>query len=321
MSTLDARANTRRFERRRDELVQGLRWPGGAGLALSFVLNIEEGAEFSVADGDAHNEAVHEITHRVEGAPDYCMGTHFEYGARAGYARILQRFADAGLPLTLNVCGRALQRTPWVAADARQHGFEMCGHGWLWESPAGMDEATERAVIARTVATITQLGGMAPSGWHQAFRKSARLASQRCHMRLGRGRVLAQQQRRPRRAPFAAAARLPCQVGKAQQRVAALARAHEFTRAADLQVAARDLEAVGGLGHGLQPVLAGGRQRRRVQQHAHAGHRAAAHAAAQLVQLARPKRSACSITIRLALGTSTPTSITVVATSTASRPR
>jgi len=166
MTTVDARANARRFERRRNDLVQGLRWPGGAGLALSFVLNIEEGAEFSLADGDAHNEAVHEITHRVEGAPDYCMGTHFEYGARAGYARILQRFADAGLPLTLNVCGRALQRTPWVAADARQHGFEMCGHGWLWESPAGMDEATERAVIARTVATITQLGGMAPSGWH-----------------------------------------------------------------------------------------------------------------------------------------------------------
>ncbi|RZL41232.1 MAG: chitin deacetylase, partial [Variovorax sp.] len=38
-----------------------LRWPGGAALAVSFVLNFEEGAEFSVADGDAHNEGVYEV--------------------------------------------------------------------------------------------------------------------------------------------------------------------------------------------------------------------------------------------------------------------
>lgn len=166
MSAIDTWANARRFDGRRDTRVDSLRWPNGAGLAVSFVLNIEEGAECSVADGDEHNEAVHEITHLVVGRPDYCMGTHFEYGARAGYARVVARFIDAGLPLTLNVCGRALERTPWVADDARHHGFEMCGHGWRWESPSAMDEAAERTAIARTVATITRLGGRAPVGWH-----------------------------------------------------------------------------------------------------------------------------------------------------------
>lgn len=174
MTDPDAWANARRFDGRRDARVDRFRWPKGAGLAVSFVLNVEEGAECSVADGDEHNEAVHEITKLLVGRPDYCMGTHFEYGARAGYARVVRRFVAAGLPLTLNVCGRALERTPWVADDARQHGFEMCGHGWRWESPSGMDEATERAAIAKTVSALTRLGGKAPVGWHCKGSRSPR---------------------------------------------------------------------------------------------------------------------------------------------------
>jgi len=164
--TPDDILNARRFDGRRSARELALRWPGGAGLAISFVLNVEEGAEVSVADGDGINEAVHEITNRLDGVPDYCLGTHFEYGARAGYARIAQRFVDAGLPLTLNVCGRALERTPWVADDVRAHGWEPCGHGWTWTSPAGRAEADEAADIARTAATIARLTGRAPTGWH-----------------------------------------------------------------------------------------------------------------------------------------------------------
>jgi len=166
MTSIDAIFNARRFQPRRHAALDQLRWPNGAGLAISFVLNIEEGAELSIADGDMSNEAVHEITQRLDGAPDYCLGTHFEYGARAGYGRVLHRFVDAALPLTLNVCGRALERTPWVADDARRHGFELCGHGWRWESPALFDETSERAVITRTADTIRRLAGASPVGWH-----------------------------------------------------------------------------------------------------------------------------------------------------------
>ena len=162
----NALANARRFDGRRDDRVGRLRWPGGAGLAISFVLNIEESAEWSMADVDALNEAVHEVTLRLDGGPDDCLGTHFDCGARAGSVRIVQRLTDAGLPLTLNVCGRALERTPWVEEDARRHGFELCGHGWRWASPASMDEASERTAIAGTVATLESLAGKAPVGWH-----------------------------------------------------------------------------------------------------------------------------------------------------------
>jgi hypothetical protein len=52
------------------------RWPGGARLALSFVVNVEEGAELSLASGDIRNESVHEIREEVAGQPDPCMETH-----------------------------------------------------------------------------------------------------------------------------------------------------------------------------------------------------------------------------------------------------
>ncbi|MGE4371097.1 MAG: polysaccharide deacetylase family protein [Burkholderiaceae bacterium] len=142
------------------------RWPDNKGLAVSFVLNIEEGGEFSINAGDGRNERVHEAVHEIAGAPDFCMETHFEYGARCGYDRIVKRFAQRGLPLTLNVCGRALECTPWVAQDALEHGFELCGHGWRWESPALMDEATERQAIEKTVSSIERLWGRRPAGWH-----------------------------------------------------------------------------------------------------------------------------------------------------------
>lgn len=166
MNPIDDRVNSRRFEHRRSVTEDAVRWPGGAALALSFVLNIEEGAELSLADGDGVNEAVHEITQRVDGASDFCMGTHFEFGARVGHARVLQRFADRGLALTLNACGRALQRTPWVADVAQRQGFELCGHGWQWLSPVHLDETAERDAIARTAQVIAQLGGRTPAGWH-----------------------------------------------------------------------------------------------------------------------------------------------------------
>jgi peptidoglycan/xylan/chitin deacetylase (PgdA/CDA1 family) len=142
------------------------RWPGDAGLAVSFVLNVEEGAELALTSGDERNESRHEVNHEVVGAPDLCMQSMFEYGARVGYGRITRLLQQAGLPLTLNACVRALEATPWIASDAAARGFEVCCHGWRWESHAGMDEEHERALIARCVQGIARLYGRAPVGWH-----------------------------------------------------------------------------------------------------------------------------------------------------------
>jgi len=147
-------------------------WPGGARLAVSFVLNFEEGAEFSVSDGDARNEAIYEVTDRLEG-PDPCIDSHFEYGTRAAWWRILDLFDRYGLPLTLSACGRAVERSPWLARDAVARGHEVSAHGWRWESHAGMAESAERTAIARTVEAITRATGARPVGWHTRSAPSA----------------------------------------------------------------------------------------------------------------------------------------------------
>lgn len=141
-------------------------WPNGARLAVSFVVNVEEGAEYSIGDGDPRNEFVHEIREEVEGAPDLCMETHFAYGPRQGYARIRDALAAHGARATFSTCGRAAERLPWLLRDAVAHGHEISCHGWLWERHANLDRETEAAIIARTHAAIARAAGTAPVGWH-----------------------------------------------------------------------------------------------------------------------------------------------------------
>ncbi|WP_042249957.1 polysaccharide deacetylase family protein [Paracoccus sp. PAMC 22219] len=144
----------------------GMRWPGDAGLAVSVVVNIEEGAELSIGDGDEANEAIYEAVEQVDDVIDPCMESHFEYGPRAGWPRIRAVLAARGIPATLNACGRAIARTPWIAAEAVDDGHEVSAHGWRWERHVGMDRDHEAGVIAQTVAAIAQAAGTPPVGWH-----------------------------------------------------------------------------------------------------------------------------------------------------------
>jgi allantoinase len=141
------------------------RWPGGARVAVSLVVNFEEGGEFAVSDGDPVNEGIYEATHRLDG-PDPCIESHFEYGTRAAWWRIMDLFDTHGVKVTVSACGRAVERSPELARDAVARGHEVSAHGWRWESHAGMEEATERRAIARTVAAIEQATGQRPVGWH-----------------------------------------------------------------------------------------------------------------------------------------------------------
>jgi peptidoglycan/xylan/chitin deacetylase (PgdA/CDA1 family) len=141
-------------------------WPRGEKLALSFVVNVEEGAEMSLTSGDSRNEPTYEAREEVVGHPDPCMESHFAYGSRVGLWRILDAFDAHGMKATFSSCGRAVAATPILAAAPHARGHEVSAHGWRWESHAGMAEDTERAVIAATVAAIRDATGERPVGWH-----------------------------------------------------------------------------------------------------------------------------------------------------------
>jgi len=146
--------------------VPDIAWPGGARLAVSFVLNFEEGAELSIADGDERNEPVYEVRDEVIGAPDPCMTSHYEYGPRAGFDRIMGLLDKYGVRATVSTCARAAERVPTLIAEAVERGHEISCHGYRWESHAGMEPGHEAEVIARTHDSLTRIAGKAPVGWH-----------------------------------------------------------------------------------------------------------------------------------------------------------
>ena len=144
------------------------RWPGGARLALQFVLNVEEGAENCVLHGDAASETfLSEIINAQPFAARHLsMESLYEYGARAGVWRVLRLFESRGLPLTVFGVAQALARTPELVAVCRELGHEIACHGLRWISYQNIDEATERAHIAEAVRIFRTLTGSAPLGWY-----------------------------------------------------------------------------------------------------------------------------------------------------------
>lgn len=141
-------------------------WPGDARVAVSFVLNFEEGAEYSIIDGDDRNEAVYEVIDQLHGIPDPCIQTHFDYGTKAGWWRIADTFQRFEATCTVSACGLAVARSPQIALDAVQRGFEVSAHGWRWESHARMRIDDERRAIRQTIDAITEATGVRPRGWH-----------------------------------------------------------------------------------------------------------------------------------------------------------
>ena len=144
-------------------------WPNGAKLALSFVLNYEEGGENTVLNGDAGSELyLHEVPggSPILGERNRTVESQFDYGARAGVWRILRAFAARKLPFTVYGVGRALELNPTVARAFADAGHEVASHAWRWIDYHNVDEATERAEIARCVDVIERLTGTRPVGWY-----------------------------------------------------------------------------------------------------------------------------------------------------------
>ncbi len=144
------------------------RWPGRARIAVSFVLNYEEGGENCVLHGDPASET---FLSEIIGAQAFAdrhlsMESIYEYGSRAGVWRLLRLFQDRGLPLTIFGVSMALQRHPEVTRAFVELGHEIACHGLRWISYQSMDEATERNHLAEAVRIIRELTGQSPLGWY-----------------------------------------------------------------------------------------------------------------------------------------------------------
>lgn len=143
-----------------------LSWPDGKTLALSVVLNVEEGSEMSVADGDKKPEPVDELGVAL-GVPirNYANESNYQYGIRAGGPRILRVLAKHGVTTTVTAAALSLERAPALTAALVEGGHEVAAHGWRWIHQFSYDEDREREFVEKAASSIEATCGARPAGW------------------------------------------------------------------------------------------------------------------------------------------------------------
>jgi putative urate catabolism protein len=145
------------------------KWPGGARLALQFVLNYEEGAENSILHGDKASEAfLSEIVAAkpLEGVRHMSMESLYEYGSRVGVWRLLEIFAHHDLPLTVFGVAMAMERNPAAVDAFLKAGHEVASHGWRWINYQDVPLDVERSHMQRAIEIHRRLTGERPLGWY-----------------------------------------------------------------------------------------------------------------------------------------------------------
>src|SRR5271165_5470632 len=145
------------------------RWPGGACICVSFVINYEEGGERNILHGDTTSEA---FLSDVLGAQPWPGQRHmnvesmYEYGSRAGFWRLWRIFTDRQIPATVFAVATALARHPEAVAAMREAQWEIASHGLKWIDYKDMPESEERAHLAEAIRIHTSTTGERPFGWY-----------------------------------------------------------------------------------------------------------------------------------------------------------
>jgi putative urate catabolism protein len=145
------------------------RWPGGARVAVQFVMNFEEGGESSILHGDAASEA---FLTDVLGATPWPGKRHmnvesmFEYGSRAGFWRLWRMFVARQLPVTVFGVATALARNPDIVTAMREAKWEIASHGLKWIDYKDFSEADERAHMRDAIRIHIEATGERPLGWY-----------------------------------------------------------------------------------------------------------------------------------------------------------
>ena len=149
------------------------RWPNGAHVAVNFVINYEEGGEYSVPDGDPASEAglTEGATAAVRGR-DLGAESMFMFGSRAGFWRLHRMFTKRNVPCTVFAVARALERNPEASAAIREAGWDVAGHGLRWEMHVNLAPEKEREHIRLATEIIAKCVGHRPEGWYTRYAPS-----------------------------------------------------------------------------------------------------------------------------------------------------
>lgn len=141
-------------------------WPNGAKLAISIVVNIEEGAELNIADGDPSPEPVDELGISMKRPiRNFANESNYRYGIDAGADRIFGLLDRYRMQATITAAALALERAPALALDLRGSRHEICAHGFRWSHQHNLERDEERGFIRQAADSIERSVGTRPVGW------------------------------------------------------------------------------------------------------------------------------------------------------------
>lgn len=141
-------------------------WPNDARIALSMVVNVEEGSEYNITQGDRGPEPVDELQVSVsKPIRNYGNESNYLYGIKEGAPRIIKLLDKFNVNATWTVCAQSLEKYPHLAETIKQRGDEACSHGYRWIHQFRMKEDEERAFIKKAADSIEQTTGQRPKGW------------------------------------------------------------------------------------------------------------------------------------------------------------
>ena len=151
-------------------LAHNPKWPGGAHVAVQFVINYEEGGESCILDGDPASESL--LSEIVGAAPwlgqrNLNMESIYEYGSRAGFWRLWRLFTELKVQATVYGVTLAMARNPEAVAAMKEAGWEIASHGYRWLEYKDFPEEVERRHILEAVRLHTELTGERPYGMYQ----------------------------------------------------------------------------------------------------------------------------------------------------------
>ena len=144
-------------------------WPGGAKIAVQFVINYEEGGENNILHGDPASEA---FLSEIVGADAWPGQRHmnmesiYEYGSRAGFWRLWRLFTERGMPVTVYGVATALQKNPEAVAAMNEADWEIASHGLKWIEYKDFTREEERVHMRDAIAIHTEVTGERPLGWY-----------------------------------------------------------------------------------------------------------------------------------------------------------
>lgn len=126
------------------------RWPGDAKVAVLFSFDVDT-QTWELMDG---------------GEPSLRGLAQGEYGARVGLPRIVRLLDRHEIPATFFVPAVSVLLHPGIADVINESGRHEVGvHGWIHEHPNDLSSDTERELMERSVATLTEHFGMRPVGY------------------------------------------------------------------------------------------------------------------------------------------------------------